>query len=103
MTTSATQFVQVDIELDFPLKGLELLVETTVPRPCFFDGLPWAGSYRLGLGWLSGEVRACGHAVILIDHCATTYVGSCVCWSITDPYAVTLPLPPITFTVTRVL
>ena len=103
MTTSATQFVQVDIELDFPLKGLEFFVETAVPGPCFFDGLPWAGPYRLGLGRLSREVRACGHDAILIDHCATAYVGSAVCWSITDPYAVTLPLPPITFTVTRAL
>jgi len=36
-------------------------------------------------------------------YCAGTYVGSCVAASITEPYAVTRPVPLSTFTVTRAL
>jgi hypothetical protein len=31
-----------------------------------------------------------------ISYCAGTYVGSCVCMSMTEPYAVTRPSPPVT-------
>src|ERR1044071_8393566 len=101
--TATTQLIQVDVELYLAAKGHEEVISTAVPSPCFLRGLAFAGQDRLGVGRLSGEVGACGHDAILIDHCASTYVGSCVCWSITEPYAVTFPLPPITFTVTRVL
>jgi len=36
-------------------------------------------------------------------YCAGTYVGSLLLLSITEPYAVTRPLPPTTSTVTRAL
>jgi hypothetical protein len=36
-------------------------------------------------------------------YCAGTYVGSWVCSSMTEPYAVTRPAPSITRTVTRAL
>jgi|GEM_PF-3442744 len=43
-----------------------------------------------------GNRRAAGY-------CDGTYVGSCVAESMTDAYAVTLPVPLSTFTVTRAL
>ena len=36
-------------------------------------------------------------------YCAWTYVGSVVCWSITEPYAVTEPAPSMIFTLTLAL
>jgi len=43
------------------------------------------------------------HSPPATPYCDGTYVGSCVTASITDPYAVTRPVPLITFTVTRTL
>ena len=40
---------------------------------------------------------------IRVHYCDGTYVGSCVAESMTDPYAVTRPVPLSTFTVTRAL
>src|SRR5881397_1247883 len=43
------------------------------------------------------------HSALRTYFCAGTYVGSLVRKSITDPYAVTRPVPPVTFTVMRPL
>jgi hypothetical protein len=53
---------------------------------------------------MTNQVRLRTMAPVRFNHhCAGTYVGSCVVRSMADPYAVTLPVPSITFTVTRAL
>ena len=44
-----------------------------------------------------------GAGTTFLRYCAGTYVGSWVIWSMALPYAVTLPSPLMTFTVTRPL
>jgi len=50
-------------------------------------------------GYRAGSARSMGDAI----YSEGTYVGSCVAASMTEPYAVTRPLPLRTFTVTLAL
>src|SRR6266852_4381120 len=54
-----------------------------------------------------GEDAVLVHAMFIhrkhrrAGYCAGTYVGSCVALSITEPYAATRPVPPVTSTLMR--
>src|ERR1044071_8944255 len=58
MTTSATQLIQINVELDLPAKSHGLFVETAGPRLCFGDGLPFAHHDLLGVRQFGRELRS---------------------------------------------
>ncbi|MEA2414026.1 MAG: hypothetical protein QOI58_683 [Thermoanaerobaculia bacterium] len=63
---------------------------------------PPAARWRFSLAAEPAAVQPAGRRRYVV-YCDGTYVGSCVAESITDAYAVILPVPLSTFTVTRAL